>query len=106
VLPRPSHPALNVRDDREAPLREERETAELLDVICPTTQGEVFGAGATPVPPIGTRGKSGDAPDSVSRKCHHSGMRRHVHSSRHWFGAKDSELAALSAFRMKQLLIT
>jgi hypothetical protein len=30
----------------------------------------------------------------------HSGMRRHVHSSRHWFGAKDSELAALAAFRM------
>jgi hypothetical protein len=32
-LPRPSHPALNVRDDREAPLLSERGTARIMRVI-------------------------------------------------------------------------
>jgi len=36
-LSRPSHPALNVRDDREAPLNE-RGTGEKMLLICPTPQ--------------------------------------------------------------------
>jgi hypothetical protein len=45
---RPSQPAPNVRDDREAPLVEERGPAELMELICPTAQGEFFGGSATP----------------------------------------------------------
>jgi hypothetical protein len=37
---RPSHPAPNVRDDREAPLLEERGTAESVHLICPTRQAK------------------------------------------------------------------
>jgi hypothetical protein len=39
---RPSHPALNVRDDREAPLFIERGTRKQVAVICPTGQAEYF----------------------------------------------------------------
>ncbi len=35
---RPPHPALNVRDDREAPLSQERGTATNIVLICPTRQ--------------------------------------------------------------------
>jgi len=35
---RPSHPAPNVRDDRETPLVDGHETAENVNLICPTTQ--------------------------------------------------------------------
>jgi hypothetical protein len=43
--PRPSHPALNVRDDRETPLPKERGTGELVDLICPTGQAKYFSRG-------------------------------------------------------------
>jgi hypothetical protein len=42
IPPRPSHPAPNVRDDRETPLLEERGTGELVDLICPSAQAEYF----------------------------------------------------------------
>jgi hypothetical protein len=42
--PRPSQPAPNVRDDREAPLLEERGPARLVEVICPTAQAKIRGA--------------------------------------------------------------
>ena len=35
---RPSHPAPNVRDDRDTPLLIGRGTARLVDLICPTAQ--------------------------------------------------------------------
>jgi hypothetical protein len=38
---RPSHPAPNVRDDRDTPLLIGRETRELKPVICPTAQVEI-----------------------------------------------------------------
>jgi hypothetical protein len=38
---RPSHPAPNVRDDRDTPLFIGRETGELKPVICPTSQAEL-----------------------------------------------------------------
>jgi hypothetical protein len=37
---RPSHPAPNVRDDREAPLQRSAGRRELVQVICPTAQAE------------------------------------------------------------------
>ena len=48
---RPSHPALNVRDDREAPLLSEAGRGEVLKMICPTAQAECLRH-------IGTTGKS------------------------------------------------
>jgi hypothetical protein len=46
--PRPSHPALNVRDDREAPLLSSAGRPKQVAVICPTGQAEYFfGAGWT-----------------------------------------------------------
>jgi hypothetical protein len=39
--PRPSHPAPNVRDDRETPLLIGHGTREELSVICPTAQVEI-----------------------------------------------------------------
>jgi hypothetical protein len=43
----------------------------LVEVICPTAQGKVFGAGAGPVRPIGTTGKSRECAEScqVTSKC-------------------------------------
>ena len=41
VLSRPSHPALNVRDDREAPLLEERGTAETSGGDLPDSTREI-----------------------------------------------------------------
>jgi hypothetical protein len=38
TLQRPSHPALNVRDDREAPLLVKHGTAQSIVLICPTRQ--------------------------------------------------------------------
>jgi hypothetical protein len=43
--PRPSHPASNVRDDREAPLLWQRD-ARMIVVICPTTQEEMCTTGS------------------------------------------------------------
>ena len=43
--PRPSHPASNVRDDREAPLLRQRD-ARMIVVICPTTQAEMCTTGS------------------------------------------------------------
>jgi len=48
---RPSHPALNVRDDREAPLLSEAGRGEVLKMICPTGQAECLRH-------FGTTGKS------------------------------------------------
>jgi hypothetical protein len=39
---RPSHPAPNVRDDREAPLLRCAGRAKEMAVICPTAQAEYF----------------------------------------------------------------
>jgi hypothetical protein len=39
---RPSHPAPNVRDDRDTPLFAGAEWREVLKVICPSAQGENF----------------------------------------------------------------
>jgi hypothetical protein len=50
---RPSHPALNVRDDREAPLLSEAGWREVLKMICPTGQAKCLRQ-------IGTTGKSAD----------------------------------------------
>jgi hypothetical protein len=44
---RPSHPAPNVRDDREAPLLRGAGRRELVQVICPTAQAEFFEANAS-----------------------------------------------------------
>ncbi len=41
----PSHPAPNVRDDRDTPPFMERETREGLMVICPTAKAKNFGEG-------------------------------------------------------------
>jgi hypothetical protein len=43
--PRPSHPASNVRDDREAPLLWRRD-ARMIVVICPTAQGKMCTTGS------------------------------------------------------------
>ena len=43
--PRPSHPASNVRDDREAPLMWVRD-ARMIVVICPTTQEKMCTTGS------------------------------------------------------------
>ena len=43
--PRPSHPASNVRDDREAPLLWRRD-ARMIVVICPTTQAKMCTTGS------------------------------------------------------------
>jgi hypothetical protein len=51
---RPSHPAPNVRDDRETPLLSGAGRPKLVAVICPTAQAEFF----KPARPIGTTGKS------------------------------------------------
>jgi hypothetical protein len=68
--PRPSHPAPNVRDDREAPLLEERGTAGLVELICPTAQVKFSGVVLLPMRPIGTTGKSGEAGrGQVPSKC-------------------------------------
>jgi hypothetical protein len=40
--PRPSHPALNVRDDREAPLLSSAGRGELVEMICPTGIAKYF----------------------------------------------------------------
>jgi hypothetical protein len=48
---RPSHPAPNVRDDRETPLLIGRGAARLMDLICPTAQ-------AKGLRQFGTTGKS------------------------------------------------
>jgi hypothetical protein len=58
--PRPSHPAPNVRDDRDTPLFSGAEWREVVKVICPSAQGEVFEEEddqerATPVCPDVTR---------------------------------------------------
>ena len=58
VPPRPSQPALNVRDDREAPLIGSAGRPRLVEVICPTAQEKSLGTGAAPLWPIGTTGKS------------------------------------------------
>jgi hypothetical protein len=56
---RPSHPAPNVRDDREAPSLEGRGTREEVPVICPTSQ-------AIGLRQINATGKSGPAGKTVS----------------------------------------
>jgi hypothetical protein len=38
--PRPSHPAPNVRDDRDTPLFFRRETGGIVPVICPSSQAK------------------------------------------------------------------
>jgi hypothetical protein len=40
---RPSHPAPNVRDDRETPLLIGRETRKEQPLICPTAQADFLG---------------------------------------------------------------
>jgi hypothetical protein len=42
ILPRPPHPAPNVRDDREAPLLIEAGWRGVLEMICPTAQAKYF----------------------------------------------------------------
>jgi hypothetical protein len=41
-MPRPSHPALNVRDDRETPLFSSAGWRELIEMICPTGIAKYF----------------------------------------------------------------
>ena len=43
--PRPSHPALHVRDDRETPPLVEAGRRELVKMICPTGKAENFSCG-------------------------------------------------------------
>jgi hypothetical protein len=40
--PRPPHPALYVRDDRETPLLKSAGRGELVEMICPTGKAEYF----------------------------------------------------------------
>jgi hypothetical protein len=58
---RPSQPAPDTRDDREAPLLEGRGPAGCVELICPSAQADFFGAGVAPMRPIGTTGKSRNA---------------------------------------------
>jgi hypothetical protein len=44
-MPRPSHPAPNVRDDREAPLMWVRDARRIV-LICPTAQGKMCTTGS------------------------------------------------------------
>jgi hypothetical protein len=41
---RPSHPAPNVRDDRDTPLFSGAERGEVIETICPTTKAKYFRA--------------------------------------------------------------
>src|SRR5271167_3151980 len=50
ATPCPSHPASNVRDDRDTPLLSGAGRAELLKVICPTAQAEFWAAPANASP--------------------------------------------------------
>jgi len=60
---RPSHLAPNVRDDRDTPLLMGRETAELLEMICATTQGKERRR-------IAATSKSGSAPGNDGQQSH------------------------------------
>jgi hypothetical protein len=51
ALPCPSHPASNVRDDRDTPLLSGAGRGELLKVICPTAQGKSWVAPHRPLRP-------------------------------------------------------
>jgi hypothetical protein len=55
--PRPSHPAPDVRDDREAPLFVGAGRGELLEMICPTAKAKYFSQGGWTSGQI-SRGKS------------------------------------------------
>jgi hypothetical protein len=61
-ISRPSHPAPNTRDDREAPSLEGRGIGESVHLICPTRQ-------AKRLRHDGTTGKSGAAMEIVSSDC-------------------------------------
>jgi hypothetical protein len=78
---RPSQPAPNVRDDREAPLLEERGPAGLVELICPTAQAELSTGSVEPIRRIGTtasnfmsckamvKRRKGDAPGCRCKRC-------------------------------------
>jgi hypothetical protein len=65
---RPSHPAPNVRDDREAPLLEERGTAETSGGDLPDGASDFSGGSDMPMRPIGTTGKSGHVIENHSQE--------------------------------------